>query len=50
MAILSPDSGRPIELSPEEQQVLALAMEEVRQGHFVDGADLLEELRSRASI
>ena len=44
VAILAPDAGQPIELSPEEQQELTLAMEEIRQGEFVDGADLLEEL------
>lgn len=48
VAILAPDAGEPIELSPEEQQELVLAMEEIRRGDFVDGDDLLDEIRSRA--
>ncbi len=47
VAILAPDAGQPIELSPAEQQELTLAMDEIRRGDFVDGADLLEEIRSR---
>ena len=48
VAVLAPDADRPIELSPSEQRALVAAMEEIRRGDFVDGADLLDEIRSRA--
>ncbi|MCB1032819.1 MAG: hypothetical protein KDD47_03180 [Acidobacteria bacterium] len=50
VAILAPDTGRPIELSAEEQEELSLAMKEIRRGDFIDGDSLLEELSSRASV
>ncbi len=49
VAILAPDTGLPIQLFPAEQQELTLAMDEIRRGNFVDGAELLGEIRSRAN-
>lgn len=50
VAILAPDSGELIELSPNEERELTLAMEEIRRGEFVDGTDLLREIRARAGM
>jgi hypothetical protein len=49
VAILAPDAEQPIELTADEQQELSAAMEEIRRGAFVDGTDLIAEIRSRAS-
>ena len=47
VVILVPAGGEPVRLSPEEEQDLFESMEEIRRGEFVDGRDLLNELRSR---
>lgn len=47
VAVLAPDVGQPVELTPAEQEELTAAMEEIRRGEFVTGTDLLAELRSR---
>jgi len=47
VAILAPDPDEPIQLTPAEEQDLLAAVEEIRRGEFVDGHDLLNELRSR---
>lgn len=39
--------NEPIRLSPAEESVLLEAMEEIRRGEYVDGGELLSELRSR---
>jgi hypothetical protein len=41
-----PEPGEPIVLSPSEEQELWEAMEEIRRGEYIDGEDLLSELRS----
>lgn len=47
VAVLAPDPDEPIALSSEEERELSAAMEAIRRGEFVSGADLLLELRSR---
>ncbi|MFL6264041.1 MAG: hypothetical protein ACJ76Y_30500 [Thermoanaerobaculia bacterium] len=47
VVVLVPAGGEPVRLSPEEEQYLFESMEEIRRGEFVDGRDLLNELRSR---
>lgn len=41
------ESDDSIQLSPAEEKELWEAMEEIRRGEYVDGEDLLSELRSR---
>lgn len=45
--ILAPEGEAPVRLTAEEEEELMLALEEIRRGEFVDGEDLLEEIRSR---
>jgi hypothetical protein len=47
--VLAPESGEPLRLSPSEETELLEAMEEIRRGDFIDGDDLLNELRSNRS-
>jgi hypothetical protein len=47
VVVLVPADGEPVRLSPEQEQDLWESMEEIRRGEFVDGRDLLNELRSR---
>ena len=49
VAILAPDGDEPIELTANEQQELSAAMDEIRRGDFIDGTELLAEIRTRAS-
>ena len=44
VAILAADE-RGFQLTAEEEEELALALEEIRSGKFVDGHELLRELR-----
>jgi hypothetical protein len=43
------DPDEPVELSPAEERELLEAMEEIRRGDYIDGEDLLNELRSLRS-
>jgi len=45
--VLAPEPDRPIRLSRAEEEELSAAMEGIRRGDFVDGQDLLAEIRSR---
>ena len=45
VVILVPESGEPVRLSQAEERELSEAMEEIRRGEFVDGTELLNELR-----
>lgn len=45
--VLVSGPDEPIRLSPAEESELFEAMEEIRRGEYVDGDDLLNELRSR---
>jgi hypothetical protein len=49
VVILAPESGEPVRLSPAEERELSEALEEIRRGEYVDGTDLLNELRSLRS-
>jgi len=40
------EPDEPVWLTPEEEEELSAAVEEIRRGNFVDGQVLLEELRS----
>jgi hypothetical protein len=45
--ILAPEAGEPIRLTPDEERELLESMEQIRRGDYIDGQDLLRELRSR---
>ena len=45
--VLAADSREPVRLSPEEDQELLNAYEEIRRGEYVEAEDLLAELRRR---
>ena len=47
--VLAPESGEPLRLSPSEETELLEAMEQIRRGDYIDGDDLLNELRSNRS-
>jgi hypothetical protein len=49
VVVLAPESGEPVLLSSAEENELWEAMEEIRRGDYVDGEDLLNELRSLRS-
>lgn len=49
VAILAPDPDEPVALTADQEQELLSAMEAIRRGEYVNGTDLLAELRSRAS-
>ncbi len=40
------EPDEPVELSPAEEEELLEAQEEILRGEYVDGEDLLNELRS----
>ncbi len=42
----APEPNEPIRLTPEEEEELLEAVEQIRQGNYVDGQTLLDELRS----
>ena len=46
VAVLLPAAGEPIKLSPAEERELSDAMAAIRRGEYVDGSDLLAEVRS----
>jgi len=46
MMIMTPEPDEPIRLIPEEEDELSEAIEQIRQGNYVDGQILLDELRS----
>ena len=48
VAVLAPSVGAPIQLTPAEESELEAAVNELRAGRFIDGEDLLKELRSRS--
>ena len=43
--VLAPESDEPVRLSPAEERELVEAMDQIRRGEYVDGQDLLNELR-----
>jgi hypothetical protein len=48
VAVLAPSAETPIQLTPAEEAELEAAVNELRAGRFIDGQDLLDELRSRS--
>ena len=48
VTILAADSNEPIQLTPEQEDELVAAVEDIRLGKYVDGKDLVAELRRRA--
>ena len=48
VAVLAPGADTPIQLTPAEESELEAAVNELRSGRFIDGQDLLRELRSRS--
>lgn len=49
VVVLAPEAREPIQLSAAEERELSEAMAEIRRGDYVDGEDLLAELRSLRS-
>jgi hypothetical protein len=47
VAILAPGAEAPIQLTAAEESELEAAVNELRDGRFVDGEDFLNELRSQ---
>lgn len=45
--ILAPEASEPIRLTPEQESELLESMEQIRRGDYINGQDLLRELRSR---
>jgi hypothetical protein len=45
--ILAPESEEPLRLTPDEENDLFEAMEEIRRGEFIDGQDLVDEIRAQ---
>jgi hypothetical protein len=45
--ILATETSGPIRLTPQEEEELVTAMDEIRRGEFIDGQDLIDELRSQ---
>jgi len=47
VTILAADSTEPIQLTPEQEDELVAAVEDIRRGKYVDGQDLVANLRRR---
>ncbi len=47
VAIVSTESSEPIRLSAEQEEELVGAVEDIQRGKYVDGQELLAELRKR---
>ena len=48
VAILATDEDAPFVLSPGEEQELSAALAEIDAGRYVDGWELLEELKAKS--
>lgn len=46
VVVLALDSEELVRLTPEQQQEILEAVEDVRQGNYIDGEELLAELRA----
>ena len=40
--------SEPPQLTPDDEQELVAALDEIRAGHYVDGRELVADLRARA--
>lgn len=47
VVVMAVEPAELVRLTPEDEQELLAAAEEIRRGEFVDGYDLLADLRSR---
>ncbi len=45
VAIVAAEPAEPIQLTPEQEAELVAAVEDIRRGNYVDGQELLAELR-----
>lgn len=45
VAILAADSTEPIQLTPEQEDELVAAVADIRRGKYVDGQDVVADLR-----
>lgn len=45
--IVALEPGEPVRLTPEEEEELWTSFQQIRRGEYVDGDDLIAELRSR---
>ena len=46
VAVLAPD-GEPVVLTPAQEEELSRSIRQIRAGQFVDGWDLLEEIKAK---
>jgi hypothetical protein len=46
VAVIASEGGEPVSLSPAQEREIAEAMAAIRRGEYLDGTDLLAELRS----
>jgi hypothetical protein len=44
--VLALEAAEPIRLTPAEEEELLQAMDDIRRGEYVDGQELLDEIRS----
>lgn len=49
VAIVAAEPAEPIQLTPEQEAELVAAVKDIRRGKYVDGHELLAELRKRAA-
>lgn len=45
--ILAPEAEETVRLTAQEEDELFAAMEEIRRGEFIDGQDLVDEIRAQ---
>ena len=45
VAILAADSTEPIQLTPEQEDELVAAVEDIRRGQYIDGQKVVADLR-----
>ena len=48
VAVVAPDEGEPVQLSPSEEAELTEAVRAIERGDYIDGTELLKELQSQA--
>ncbi len=49
VAIVAAEPAQAIQLTPEQETELVVAVEDIRRGKYLDGQELLAELRKRAA-